>query len=89
MFVNDTYRCVERVSVPKLNRMILHLGGFPNLRDDDKKYLEFQKLKKIKKRAGSVGRYDVNFALKDYDTGNTRALGRLYAKGASLQHLGK
>ena len=89
MFVNDTYKCVERVSVPKLNRMILHLGGFPNLRDDDKKYLELQKLKIIKKRAGSVGRYDVNFALKDYDTGNTRALGRLYAKGASLQHLGK
>ena len=52
MFVNDTYRCVERVSVPKLNRMILHLGGFPNLRDDDKNTWSFRNSKKSRNVRG-------------------------------------
>ena len=89
MFLNNKYKCTERVSVHNLNRMISHLEKTPNLQQDEKKYNEFQLLKKIKKRAGRDGSYDVNFSLKDYDTANTRALGRLYPAGASLQYLGK
>ena len=85
----DKYKCTERVSVPNMNRMIKHLGKQPDLKSDEKKYNEFQLLKKIKKRAGSDGSYEVNFSLKDYDTANTRALGRLYPAGASLQYLCK
>ena len=89
MFLNNKYKCTERVSIQNLNRMISHLEKTPNLQQDEKKYNEFQLLKKIKKRAGRDGSYDVNFSLKDYDTANTRALGRLYPAGASLQYLGK
>ncbi|CAL6338981.1 unnamed protein product [Bathycoccus prasinos] len=81
--------CTERVSVRNLKRMISHLEKIPNLQQDEKKYNEFQLLKKIKKRAGRDGSYEVHFSLKDYDTANTRALGRLYPAGASLQYLGK
>ncbi|CAL6440421.1 unnamed protein product [Bathycoccus prasinos] len=66
-----------------------HLEKTPNLQQDEKKYNEFQLLKKIKKRSGRDGSYEVHFSLKDYDTANTRALGRLYPAGASLQYLGK
>ena len=89
MFLNNKYKCTERISVQNLNRMISHLEKTPNLQQDEKKYNEFQLLKKIKKRAGRDGSYDVHFSLKDYDTANTRALGRLYPAGASLQYLGK
>ena len=90
MFLNNKYKCTERVSVHNLNRMISHLEKTPNLQQDEKKYNEFQLLKKIKKRAGRDGSYDVNFSLKDCDTANTRALGRLYPAGTvslfSLSH---
>ena len=89
MFLNNKYKCTERVSIQNLNRMISHLEKTPNLQQDDKKYNEFQLLKKIKKRAGRDGSYEVHFSLKDYDTANTRALGRLYPAGASLQYLCK
>ncbi|CAL6292345.1 unnamed protein product [Bathycoccus prasinos] len=89
MFLNNKYKCTERVSIQNLNRMISHLEKTPNLQQDEKKYNEFQLLKKIKKRAGRDGSYEVTFSLKDYDTANTRALGRLYPAGASLQYLGK
>ena len=89
MFLNNRYKCTERVSVHNLNRMISHLEKTPNLQQDEKKYNEFQLLKKIKKRAGKDGSYEVNFSLKDYDTANTRAMGRLYPAGASLQYLCK
>ena len=89
VFILDKYKCTERVSVPNMNRMIKHLGKQPDLKSDEKKYNEFQLLKKIKKRAGKDGSYEVNFSLKDYDTANTRALGRLYPAGASLQYLCK
>ena len=89
VFILDKYKCTERVSVPNMNRMIKHLGKQPDLKSDEKKYNEFQLLKKIKKRAGKDGSYEVNFSLKDYDTANTRAMGRLYPAGASLQYLCK
>ena len=53
MFLNNKYKCTERVSVHNLNRMISHLETTPNLQQDEKKYNEFQLLKKIKKTGWS------------------------------------
>ena len=36
MFLNNKYKCTERVSVHNLNRMISHLETTPNLQQDEK-----------------------------------------------------
>ena len=83
------FSCIERVNVPNLNRSICHLASTPKLQNDENKYNAFQELRKIKKRAGKEGQYEVNFLLKDYGLTETKALGRMYAKGSSLQYLGR
>ena len=77
------------MNVPNLNRSICHLASTPKLQNDEKKYSAFQELRKIKKRAGKEGQYIVNFLLKDYGSMETKALGRMYAKGSSLQYLNR
>jgi hypothetical protein len=37
MFLNNKYKCTERVSIQNLNRMISHLEKTPNLQQDEKK----------------------------------------------------
>ena len=81
------FSCIERVNVPNLNRLICHLASTPKLQSDEEEYFAFQELRKIKKRAGKEGQYIVNFLLKDYGSMETKALGRMYAKGNSLQYL--
>ena len=81
------FSCIERVNVPNLNRLICHLASTPKLQSDEEEYFAFQELRKIKKRAGKEGQYKVNFLLKDYGSTETKALGRMYAKGNSLQYL--
>ena len=83
------FSCIERVNVPNLNRSICHLASTPKLQSDEKKYSAFQELRKIKKRAGKEGQYKVNFLLKDFGSMETKALGRMYAKGSSLQYLNR
>ena len=83
------FSCIERVNVPNLNRSICHLASTPKLQNDENKYNAFQELRKIKKRAGKEGQYKVNFLLKDFGSMETKALGRMYAKGSSLQYLGR
>ena len=83
------FSCIERVNVPNLNRSICHLASTPKLQSDEKKYSAFQELRKIKKRAGKEGQYKVNFLLKDFGSMGTKALGRMYAKGSSLQYLNR
>ena len=70
------FSCIERVNVPNLNRSICHLASTPKLQNDENKYSAFQELKKIKKRAGKEGQYDVNFLLKDYGRSPQRDDGR-------------
>ena len=83
------FSCIERVNVPNLNRSICHLASTPKLQNDENKYNAFQELRKIKKRAGKEGQYKVNFLLKDFGSMETKALGRMYAKGSSLQYLNR
>ena len=83
------FSCIERVNVPNLNRSICHLASTPKLQNDENKYNAFKELRKIKKRAGKEGQYKVNFLLKDFGSTETKALGRIYAKGSSLQYLNR
>jgi len=83
------FSCIERVNVPNLNRSICHLASTPKLQNDENKYNAFKELRKIKKRAGKEGQYKVNFLLKDFGSTETKALGRMYAKGSSLQYLNR